>query len=81
MAALTEHSGPAPTIYLMAPANNTQNTTERRPYFTFNASAESAFACTLYLNGTGYGYNSSVENNTETAIRANATLANGDYDW
>ena len=75
-----------PSIYLESPANNTLNTTDNTPDFTFNATDETATTldCTLWLdNGTAiaYGNNASVLNATSTTITANTNLANDDYNW
>ncbi|ODS41670.1 MAG: hypothetical protein A7315_00720 [Candidatus Altiarchaeales archaeon WOR_SM1_79] len=71
-----------PIIYLMSPANDSK-TTDNTPDFTFNATDDAAtqMNCTLYINGTAYGTNNSVQNNTETTITANSTLDDGTYSW
>ncbi|NOQ37736.1 hypothetical protein GQ472_02500, partial [archaeon] len=75
-----------PHIYLESPTNNTQNTTDNTPDFTFNVTDETASTldCTLWLdNGTAIAYdsNTSVLNATTTTLTANATLTNDDYWW
>jgi hypothetical protein len=72
-----------PEVTLVSPANNTQNTTDSTPDFTFNVTDETAttLSCELFLNNTGYGIDESVANGTDTTITANASLANGDYNW
>jgi parallel beta-helix repeat protein len=80
-----------PIIYLEYPANNTVNTTTRRPNFVFNATDNlaSTMSCELFINltdtgtgtPTGYGTNTSVLNDTSTSVQANTSLANGYYDW
>jgi len=72
----------APTVNLVSPANNTW-TNDSTPDFVFNFTDDTSptASCTLYINGTAYGTSSSVANNTNTIITANATLADGDYGW
>jgi hypothetical protein len=66
---------------ILLPANN-NITTSTQPYFNFSyLSTGNNLPCTLYLNLTPYGTNTSVFNNTITTIRANATLGNGKHNW
>ncbi|MBW2993680.1 hypothetical protein KY317_03850, partial [Candidatus Woesearchaeota archaeon] len=76
----------APVVSLTSPANNTLNTTDNTPDFSFNVTDEIAATldCTLWLDsGTpvAYGRNSSTANATSTTITANASLSNDDYLW
>ncbi|RLI90746.1 MAG: hypothetical protein DRO95_05610, partial [Candidatus Altiarchaeales archaeon] len=70
------------TITLNNPPNLAQ-TLETKPNFTFTAQSlyHQNFSCTLYVDDTAYGTNSSVQNNTETTITANDTLSLGDHSW
>ena len=75
-----------PIVYLESPQNNTINTTDNTPDFSFNVTDETATTldCVLWLdNGTvkAYGQNSSVQNATSTIITANESLSNDDYLW
>ncbi|MFH1682311.1 MAG: PGF-pre-PGF domain-containing protein, partial [Candidatus Woesearchaeota archaeon] len=67
----------APTVTLV---NSSLNTTDTTPSITFNYT-DALFgtaSCTLYFDGTAYG-TSSVNNATDTAIVANATLSDATY--
>ena len=78
-------------IYLESPSDKAINTTDRTPDFAFNTSDSysETFSCELFINRTdtgtgtptGYGMNTSVLNNTSTAITANTSLVDGTYDW
>jgi len=72
------------TVYFtsLSPANLTQ-TLNTAPDFTFISYSDknSTYSCTLYIDDTPYGTNSSVQNNTETTITANASLSSGDHIW
>jgi len=70
------------TMDLTSPLDNirTSNTT---PSFDFIADSDTndAFSCTLYLNDVPYETDSGVQNDTETTIIPNSTLAEGVYQW
>ncbi len=70
------------SINLINPANNSWVTTST-PTFQFNATSDinTTFSCTLYINNTPYGTNTSVLNGTLTSIIANASLIDGSYPW
>jgi len=84
----TEESAPsgggnsAPTITLVSPSDNTY-TTDNTPSFKFNIidDSNSTTSAELFINGTGYGTNTSVLNATDTTITANASLSDGYYEW
>ncbi len=71
-----------PTVNLVSPpdGNTTYDTT---PTFTFNVTDNdnTTLSCELLINGTGYGENTSVSNNTNTDITANTSLSPGLYSW
>lgn len=69
-------------ISLTSPGNATW-TTDATPDFVFNATSDSnaTLGCELFINGTGYGANSSAANDTSTTITANASLADGSHSW
>lgn len=85
------YSGAAknPSIFLEAPANNTENTTNVQPSFYFNVSdGDTALLdCDLWLNNSSgsavrYGNNATVRNATSnTFIIPNASLANDRFFW
>ncbi|RLI94747.1 MAG: hypothetical protein DRO94_02100, partial [Candidatus Altiarchaeales archaeon] len=72
------------TIYYtsLSPANLTQ-TLNTTPVFTFisYSTTNSTYSCALYIDGTLHDENSSVQNNTETTLTVNGTLAPGDHTW
>ena len=73
----------APTVIASSPADNNW-TTDTTPSFTFTATdaLSTSFNCVLDINGTNYGTNTSVLNNTATTITANTALAeNTGYSW
>ncbi|MBN2330682.1 MAG: right-handed parallel beta-helix repeat-containing protein [Candidatus Aenigmarchaeota archaeon] len=75
-----------PSVFLVAPANNTLNTTDSTPDFVFNVTdaMSATLDCFLWLdNGTvaAYGRNSATPKDTATKIDANTTLENEDYWW
>jgi len=71
-----------PSVTLNSPINN-QNVTDTTPDFNFTAvdNESTTENCTLYMNGTASGTNSTVSNNTATIITANSTKATGMYLW
>jgi hypothetical protein len=70
-----------PSVNLQSPLND-NITTSNQPSFVFNYTDDQSTAtCTLYINSTTYGTNSSCLKNTVTTIQANNTLANGTYYW
>ena len=71
---------PAVSISINSPADNTI-TNDNTPDFSFTASgSESTYSCTLYLNDSGYGTNSSTLDSTATIITA-STIPDGIYNW
>ena len=72
----------APTVTLVSPVDN-YNTSDTTPDFTFTPTddSDSNVSCQLFINGTGYGINSTTWNNTQTTITANATLSDGSHYW
>ncbi|MFH0701679.1 MAG: hypothetical protein V2A62_04540, partial [Candidatus Woesearchaeota archaeon] len=69
----------APAVNLVSP-NATWSTTAT-PSFTFNYTDAGTASCTLYVGATGYRTNSSVTNNTNTVLIANASLNQGSNSW
>lgn len=68
-------------VNLTSPDNNiTTNQSQQTHNFTVSGT-NSTYSCTLYYNGTAYGANSSVLNNTITSITANASVSSGVYTW
>lgn len=69
-------------IELFAPANESQVSNDTTPQFNFtvNGSKEMC-SCELFINGTGYGTNSSVFNTTLTTIEANGTVSLEWHEW
>jgi PGF-pre-PGF domain-containing protein len=72
-----DRTGPVVTLI-----NASFNTTDSTPDVTFNMTDNlySAANCTLYLNGTSYGSNLSVGNNTNETITVDTALTTGDYN-
>jgi hypothetical protein len=70
----------SPVVTLVNPTTNTWNTSNM-PAFTFKYVGASTASCTLYANNVSVGTNSSVVNNTNTAITANAQLSEGNNSW
>ena len=73
---------PPPVVTLDAPVNY-YNTSDNTTDFSFTAVSgtnATGIACTLYLNDTGHGSNSSVVNETLTTITANPEIADGFYN-
>ncbi len=68
----------APSVNLL---NSSGTTTNQTPTINFNYTDSIAPTanCTLYFDGTDYGTNSSTDNNTNSAIVVNTTLADGAY--
>jgi len=63
---------------------NYTGTNTSAPTFNFRPmlnDSSTAVSCELLINGTGYGVNSSVVNNTETDITSNSSLSDGLYTW
>jgi len=70
-----------PNITLIAPANNTLNTTSHNIIFYYNVTDDSAIAnCSLVLNDIINQTNSSVIINASTN-NFTATLIDGNYNW
>ncbi len=70
-----------PVVSLNSPANNT-NTSDNTPDINFTVTnAVSVLSCTLFVDGTAKGTNSSVLNNTATVMTANASLSDGARSW
>jgi len=68
------------SVVLSSPPNNTV-TTDTTPDFNFTVTGtESTYNCTLYLNNTVHGINSSTLNNTLTTITP-STISDGTYNW
>jgi len=71
-----------PDVYLSSPANNTNITS---PYnFTFYVIDDedaSGLNCSIWINGTLYGHNASVTNNTNTTFPYLAINETGNYSW
>ena len=77
-----ENQALPPVVILNSPKNNTW-TSDNTPDFNFTAISDSASTlnCTLWINNSMYGTNSSVINNTATIITANHSLTYfTDYD-
>ena len=70
-----------PVVTLNSPVNSV-NTTDSTPDFNFTVTnAVAALACTLYIDSTPYGTNSSTINGTATIMTANASIADGSHNW
>ncbi|MBN1377196.1 hypothetical protein JW949_02580 [Candidatus Woesearchaeota archaeon] len=71
------------SINLISPSdNNWTNGTNNTITFTFNYTGNvSNSSCTLYIDGSAYGTNSTVLNNTNTIIYANNTITEGSHFW
>ena len=67
-------------ITLLTQNNTFFNTTTVDFAFNINTNALNVL-CELFINDTGYGKNTSVQNNTQTTITANSTLSEGNYNW
>jgi len=68
---------------LSDPYNNTGSNSTTPDFdfrLRFNDSSTSAH-CDIFLNDTGSGFNSSVENDTLTHITSNVSLSDGEYLW
>lgn len=58
------------------------NTTDTTPDFAFTTTGKNTnTSCHLYINTTMYGMNTTVYNNTQTTITANATVTEGYHSW
>ncbi len=70
-------------VNTVSPANNSwTGETNDSIIFTFNFTGENASAsCELFINDTSFGVNSSVLNNTNTGIYANASISDGAKNW
>jgi len=69
------------SINLNSPPNQT-TINDPTPDFNFTVSGSSTtYNCTLFINNTNYGTNSSTLNNTPTIITANSSLSDGTYNW
>jgi hypothetical protein len=68
-------------VTLESPSNGIA-TTDNTPDFVFNYSGMNDTAsCEVFVDGTGYGINSSTNNITSTTITANASISDGTYYW
>lgn len=74
----------SPVVNLNSPADNNWSN-DNTPNFIFNVTDADnlTLICNLLINGTGYGFNNSVLNNTETTITANHSITpdNTNYLW
>jgi len=79
---LSTPSFAAITFVSQSPQNLTAKITDQ-PSFTFTAQSNTStsFSCTLWIDSSAYGTNSSVANNTPTTIQANSSLAAGSHSW
>ncbi len=68
----------APNVTMNSTSYDTTDTT---PDVNFTATDDSnqTFSCTVYFNGTAYGTNSSVQNNTLTNLESNTSLSDSTY--
>ena len=71
-----------PTVNINASLDDTQINSNNTNLVDFNFAdgGSSTASCTLYFNSTSYGSNSSVLNNTQTAITVDDTMSSGRYD-
>ena len=71
------------SVTLVSPANESfTNGDNDSIEFIFNYTGENATAsCELFINGTSFGVNSTVANNTNTTVLANNTIIEGFHDW
>jgi len=71
-----------PTVTLFTPANWTW-TDDFTPDFVFNFTDDNSpnASCELFIDGTGYGINSTTLNDTQTTMTANTSLSAGAYTW
>jgi len=71
-----------PVVTALNPADNNE-TGNRTPLFNFSSSDSfsSTTNCSLVINGSLFGSNNSVLNNTPTYIISNSTLSPGGYVW
>lgn len=77
---LTYNSGTVPTIVTQTLNNTYAN--NRTPSFSFYAVDNSSlFSCILMIDGSSYGTNSSVLNNTLTTIVASSQLSYAKHSW
>ncbi|MCL5011495.1 MAG: Ig-like domain-containing protein [Candidatus Marsarchaeota archaeon] len=68
-------------IQLQTPENG-GTTTISQPDFAFNVTGPDAtYSCALYVDGSVYGSNSSVYNNTQTIITSNNPISSGDHNY
>jgi len=72
----------APAVTLNSPVNN-YNSSDNTPNvnFTYTDAQAATASCTLFVNNTARGTNSSTRNSTATVITANATLSDNTYSW
>ena len=76
----TASVGPTFTVTSNSPANQTQ-TNDNTTDFSFTVSgSEVSYNCTLYLNDTNKGTNTTTANNTATTITS-SELSEGFYEW
>ncbi len=69
-------------VNLISPANKTW-TTDTTPLFSFNATSTLGitFNCSVTVNGTGVGRNTSVTNDGISTLNSNLTLTQGPNNW
>ncbi|KKL51285.1 hypothetical protein LCGC14_2297020, partial [marine sediment metagenome] len=72
--------GKAPIVTLHSPDDHNW-TSDSTPDFNFTYIDETntTGSCTLWINGTKYGYNASIANNTRANFTANATIPDNAY--
>ncbi|MGC9310947.1 MAG: hypothetical protein ACP5E4_04475, partial [Candidatus Aenigmatarchaeota archaeon] len=69
------------SIVLFSPQNDTYLNVSS-PSFQFNVTGgNDIYSCGLFINGTGYDSNASVQNDTLTEFTANDSLGEGYYSW
>ncbi len=69
-----------PTLYIVAPQNNTQNISSNEIFFVYNYSNDSpATNCTLFVNGIYKNHTDTPTADTEYTLAT--TLTNGGYNW
>jgi len=70
-------------VNLLSPASNSWTSgTNGTIVFLFNFTGDNQTAsCQLFINGTGFGVNSTARNTTNTMIMANSTISEGTNVW
>jgi PGF-pre-PGF domain-containing protein len=71
--------GTAPTVNLLDPLN--ASWTDTRYTFNFSDGTSPNASCELLVDDTGYGINSTVLNDTNTVLVANASITAGVHNW